>query len=573
MSLTTKAFVLAVAVCISYIIMPHTQLMHSTYAYIGFSILIALIIFGFIYQLIIKRITKLNQFIENSLNFNKSGRDEITVLSDHISNILDQLQKSRTDMQQHLLHCNGALKKANDQLNHEKSERKRAEKSLTNSNDGFERLAHYDQLTGLPTRIFFNESLNKAIIHAKRHNNIQAVLVVNVDSFKNINAAIGHDAGDLVIKELALRLKTTLRAEDILAKHDGDEFIILLSDVGKAKFASTVANKILRACSEPFNINNNELSLTVSIGIVVYPDDGDSLETLLTNVNTALEAVKHAGGNGYQFYTKAMDIEGHEYIQLETALRNAIQNNQLSLHYQPLLHIKRGRIISVEALMRWDHPEFGIINPGVFIPLAEETNLIIPIGEWALTEACKANKRWQDEGYEHLTMSFNLSAKQFYHPDICNVISRILKETGINPEFLELEITETTVMHDIKKSTDILNNIKACGVQISIDHFGVGYTSISHLKQFPISIIKIDQSFIKGIPNNPNDLSIVNAFIALAKNLGLNVVAEGVETAEQVEYLSNHQCDIVQGYYFCHPLSEEKIILQFKKILDDVLVL
>lgn len=433
-------------------------------------------------------------------------------------------------------------------------------------------LAHYDNLTDLPNRVFFNDILNKAISHAKRHKKILAILSINLDSFKNINTSFGRVVGDSMLKATAKRFSNTLRAEDVLARLDGDEFIILLNDIGKPKFASVVAEKLLKACSQPLTIDSHEISVTASVGICIYPSDGESLEVLLNNVNRALDTVKRAGGNNYQFYTREMDMEAHEYVQLENALRKALSNNELVLYYQPKLLIKRGNIAGVEVLIRWSHPQLGLINPAKFIPIAEETGFIMQIGEWALHEACKMNKHWQDEGYEHVTVAVNLSPKQFYHPDIANTIAKVLNETGLNPNYLEIEITEATVMDNIEMTTNILDKIKATGVKISIDHFGTGYISISHLKKIPISAVKIDQSFIKGIPQIPNDIAITNAFIALAHNLGLEVVAEGVETVEQAQYLASQNCDMIQGYFLSHPVPEQKITLQFKKITDKVLI-
>ena len=266
-----------------------------------------------------------------------------------------------------------------------------------------------------------------------------------------------------------------------------------------------------------------------------------------------------------------MDAEASEYIHMEKSLRNAITNNELTLYYQPKIHLKTGSITRLEALIRWVHPEIGVMNPEKFLPIAEETGLIHPIGEWALREACKMNKQWQDAGYAHMSVAVNLSPKQFYHPNIVQIIATALKETGLNPNYLELEITETAMMDDANKATTILADIKSTGVQISIDHFGAGYFSISQLKKFPLTLLKIDQSFIKGIPNNPNDSAITTAIIALAHNLGLEVVAEGVETAEQVQYLSLQNCDMVQGYFLSQPLPAEQIVLQFKKLIEGVL--
>lgn len=430
----------------------------------------------------------------------------------------------------------------------------------------------FDTLTSLPNRIVFNEILNKSINHSKRRKQILAILLINIDSFKVFRETLGPEKGDFILQEMANRFSHVLRSEDVLAKLEGDEYIVLLNDIAKTKFASTVAQKLLQACSQPLLIGTRDYFLTASIGIVVYPHDSVALEELLTNVNLALYNAKRGGKNNYQFYTQEFDKEARKYIQLENALRNAIRSDQLSLHYQPKVHIKSGNIAGIEALIRWEHPDLGVINPSVLIPLAEETGMIMQIGEWALREACKINKYWQDEGYEHLTVSLNLSPKQFHHPEIVDVISSILKETKLNPIYLELEIDEKTVMDDIATSITILKNIKNLGVQISLDHFGTGYTSISHLKQFPISVLKIDQSFIKGIPTIPDDLAITSALISLAHHLGLTVVAQGVETAEQVQYLSTQECDMIQGYFLSHPLPAQTIILQFKKLGDKVLL-
>ncbi len=431
-----------------------------------------------------------------------------------------------------------------------------------------------DQPASPPTagRMQFNESLNKAIAHAKRHNKIFAVLAISIDKFSTIKAQIGLAGCDQALNEIARRFQTTLRTEDILTKLEGEEFIVLLDDIGKPKFASTVAEKLLSACSRPLNVDGHVLKLTASIGICVFPTDGTSLESLFRNMNTALDAVKRSNGDNFQFYEKATDVEAREYIILGEALQKAILNNELTLHYQPRHHLKRGCISGVEALIRWNHPKYGNIDPSIFIPLAEETNLIIPIGEWALREACRTNKTWQDEGYLHFTVGVNLSAKQFNHPDIAKVITKVLDETGLPPDYLEIEISESVVMTNIDNTERILTEIKETGVHISIDHFGVGYTAISHLKRLPINVLKIDQSFIKGVPHIPNDISVTNSFIAIAHNFSMDVVAEGVESAEQVQYLLTQNCDMVQGYYFSYPLPAEKIVQQFKKIQEEVLI-
>ncbi|EKD54581.1 MAG: hypothetical protein ACD_60C00068G0023 [uncultured bacterium] len=426
------------------------------------------------------------------------------------------------------------------------------------------RIERYDELTDLPNHILFNEALTKAISHAKRHNKVLAVLLIDLDDFNAVNTQLGQSRSDNILKQISKRFQKVLRTEDMLARLKEDEFIVLLNDITKPKFASVVAEKILRAAAEPIE----GLSITASIGISIYPHDGLAIEDLLHCANAALNQAKNAGGNVYQFYTEELHLEASEYIQLGTALRHAIQNKELSLYFQPKLNIKKGTIVGVEALVRWTHPELGMINPEKFILLAEETGFIMQLGEWVLREACRINQYWQNEGYEHITISVNLSQKQFQHPDIVKIIETILKETEMNPQYLELEINESTMMEDIDSASQKLFAIKTTGVQISVDHFGTGYTSISHLKKFPLNAIKIDRTFIQGVPNNPDDSAITNALIALAHNLGLEVVAEGVETAEQLQYLTAQNCEIIQGYFISHPLPAHKVVQQLKKLMD-----
>lgn len=532
-------------------------------------ILFSLGIYILLHQFLVKRIESLSKQLDR-INLNGTpthlalkGNDELTLIASEINEMLDNHQNT-------LGLLNQQLQKKSDELAHEKTQSVIQQmttemnqyithkKSVSNQEK--------ESLTELPNRLLFNEALNKAISHAKRHNKVCAVLIIDIDAFKNINATLGESVGNYVLKEIGKRLIKTLRTEDLVAHLEGDEFIVLLNDITKPKFASIVAEKVLQVCAEPIK----EFSLTASIGISIYPNDGLSLENMLKNADTALYKAKHQGGNTYQFYTHGMNLEAREFIKLESDLRNAIDKNQLVLYYQPKLYIKKGSITGVEALLRWAHPELGILHPGQFIPIAEDIGLITKIGEWALNEACKMNKHWQNEGYEHFTVALNLSPKQFEHPDLTKTIGTILKETELDPKYLELELSESTIMDNIDVAKNRLDGIKALGVQLSIDRFGSGYTSISHLKQFPISAIKIDQSYIQGVPNNPNDTAITNAFIGLAHHLGLEVVAEGVETAEQVQYLTMQNCDIVQGYYLSHPLPAQKIVLQFKKLMDRV---
>lgn len=578
MKLTSKALIVLGISFLIFIVVSYVPYVRNTWINLISIILIIFFFLSLTFRFtIVSKINQLNKGlneIKPNLNIKShlhiSGKDEIGHAALLINQLLDQINKLNLQNEKQHVESLDELQKVNTKLKHAIADKETEEKKLFDNKECLTQLARYDNLTALPNRIFFNEILNKAIYHAKRHQKILAILYIDLDKFKKINTDLGHTIGDHVLKEISNRLSNVLRAEDILAKLDADEFIVLLNDIGKPKFASTVAEKLLRACSQPLKIDAHDFTLTASIGISIYPTNGDSLEILLKNVEIALQKAKSMHGNAYQFFNQEMDIEAHEYIQLEAYLRKAIQNKELALYYQPKLHLRKGNICGVEALTRWTHPELGIINPSKFIPLAEETGLIMEIGEWSLYEACKTNKYWQDEGYEHLTVSVNLSPKQFYHPDIHTIIANVLKNTNLSPEYLEVEINESTIMHDIEYASKKLQSIKETNVLISLDHFGVGYTSISHLKQLPVNTLKIDKNFIKGIPLKPDDLAITSAVIALAHNLGLEVVAEGVETAEQVQHLAAQNCDMVQGYFISHPLPAAKIVLQFKKLLERI---
>ncbi len=438
-------------------------------------------------------------------------------------------------------------------------------------NNSLNQLAQHDSLLGLPNWLLFNTLLTKAINQATRHKKILSILLINLDTFNEVNSRFGTKAGDSILKEVGTSLANVLRGEDVIARTEGDEFIVLLNDIGKPKFASAVAEKLLAVCSQPFLVNEKKITVTASIGICVFPTDGTSLEELLNNATVALNQAKKAGKNKYQFHSVDINTEAHEYVELSNELRNAVQKNELMLYFQPKMQIKRGSISGIETLLRWSHPKLGLINPEKFISIAEDTGLIIQLGEWVLQEACRINKFWQKEGFEHMTIAVNLSAKQFYHPNIAEMIATALKKAELDPAYLEIEITESVVMNDIEMTRHILDKIKQTGVSITIDHFGTGYISISHLKSIPVSTVKIDRSFIKGVPTIPNDIDITNAFIALAHSLNLEVVAEGVETIEQAQFLATQNCDIVQGYFLSYPLPAQKIVLQFKELRDTVL--
>lgn len=542
---------------------------------LGLTVLSFLILFAAIYFLIIKRINKLRDNVSNivsKLSLNKQStqsNDEIISIQSQVDLIFQQIQGMDHKVESHLLKVTRELQNKNSHLEQELSVRMRSEKMklikeyLTN-------LGRADNPSQLPNGVYFNEILNRAINHANRRQQILAVLLLDIDGFKRVFEKFGKHNCDLILHEIGKRFSNVLRKEDVLAKIDGDEFIILLSDIHKPKFASMVAEKILNICSQLLKIDDHEFNLTTSIGISIFPNDGNTLEALIENADRALFSAKKDGGNRYQFHIEALHLEAKEYIKLESALRQALHNNQLALYYQPKFRLKAGTITGVEALMRWEHPTLGIISPSTFIQLAEESGMMMQIGEWALRDACERIKYWQNDGYEHLTVSLKMSPKQFYHPDIIKVFNKVFETVPMNPNYIELQINEKTIMDNVEEAAIILQNLKAIGVQLSIDHFGTGYTSIRYLKQFPISAIKIDQSYIKGIPNNVDDTAITSAVIALAHQLGLEVIAEGVESAEQIQFLSTQNCDIVQGYFLSHPLSAQKIVLQFKKLQEEV---
>lgn len=541
-------------------------------SFVALGIIFSMLMIWLLRALIIKRLEHLDKNVaeiseknELSRRVSEEGNDELSSVAHQINTMMGIIEASHLKLEHRVTERTQELQQTNVQLQQEIAERKSVEKELIIHKEHLVRLAHYDNLTSLPNRVFFNEMLTKTLSQAKRHKKSFAILFVDLDRFKNINDALGHPTGDLVLKEIATRFSTVLRAGDVLARLGGDEFIILLNDINHPKFASPVAEKILALCAEPIAVSSHEFFITTSIGICTYPDDGESLEDLLKNADMAMYKAKRSGGGIFHYYTHEMDLEAHEHIKLEASLRKALTNNEFVLYYQPKLNLKDGMITGVEALIRWENPEIGLVSPAKFIPLAEETGLIMQIGDWALREACKTNKSWQNQGYRPISMAVNLSAKQFRHQDIANVVSNILKETELDPQYLELEITETAVMDDVEKAITKLNDIQQMGVKISIDDFGTGYTSISYLKQFPVGVIKIDQSFIKGLPQSQNDCAITSAVIALAHSLDIKVVAEGVETPEQLEFLADQGCDMVQGYYLSRPLPENKIILQFVK--------
>jgi len=425
-------------------------------------------------------------------------------------------------------------------------------------------MAHHDALTQLPNRALLYDRIGQAVAQAQRNREALALLFIDLDRFKTVNDSLGHPVGDRLLKAVGERLMACTRGSDTIARIGGDEFVVLLADLNQPEDARHVAQKVLDSLSEPLMIDGHELKVTPSIGICAYPHDGEDVETLMRNADTAMYYAKQMGRNNYQFFTQAMNDAAQERLVLENDLRHALERGEFTLHYQPQLDLKTGGIIGFEALVRWLHPQRGMVVPSQFIPAAEETGLIGPIGEWVLREACSQARVWHLAGHQQLQVSVNCSAQQFQHEGLVETVGRILRETGLPANRLDLEITESVI---IQRSEEVIARFQAfddMGVRISIDDFGTGYSSLSYLKRFAIHQLKIDQSFVRDISSDPDDAAIVSAIIAISHSLGLNVVAEGVETAEQLAFLRSLGCDAAQGYYFSKPLSAE----EFTRLLD-----
>ncbi len=436
--------------------------------------------------------------------------------------------------------------------------RKRTEAQL-------KRIAYSDMLTGLPNRKSFYKDLEESVIQSRRRGDrrLWALLFMDLDRFKDINDTLGHDVGDGLLKEVAGRIQDCLRKSDYIYRLGGDEFTVIANDLGKDIDAARVAQKILDTVSQPIYVNGHKLFITASIGISVFPDDGDDVEVMVKNADMAMYAAKEER-NGYRFYTAEMNQRALERMKLESTLRQAVHQKQLVLHYQPLVNNDR-RILGMEALVRWNHPELGLLLPDQFIPLAEETGAILVIGEWVIREACRQAKKWHDMGYDWLYVSINLSPRQLGQPNLVDIIERILAETGLPPSCLKLEMTESGVADKAEQAASQMRRLHDMGVRFAIDDFGTGYSSLGHLKRFPVDTLKIDRSFIRDATSNPDDREIIKTIISMAKNMGMETVAEGVETEEQNEFLCTEGCYLMQGFLFGHPIPED----EFERLLEE----
>ncbi len=420
-------------------------------------------------------------------------------------------------------------------------------------------LAHHDALTELPNRVLFMDRLSQALTRARWRGRVIGVMFLDLDRFKNLNDTLGHDVGDHFLQAMAARLKGAVREGDTVARFGGDEFAILLEDVAHAEDVSAIAGKMLQTFSMPFVLDEHEYYITASIGISLYPNDGADPTTLLKHADTAMYRAKDLGKNNYQFYAADMSAVAFERLTLETSLRHALERREFVLYYQPQVEIASGRLLGMEVLLRWRHPDFGLIGPLQFIHLAEETGLIVPIGEWVLRTACAQARAWETEGMRVPRLAINISGRQFSEPAFIDTIKRLLNEYGLQTTQVEFEITESVIMKDARLTADRLGLLYAAGIRFAIDDFGTGYSSLSYLKRFPISTLKIDKSFIHDVTTSEDDAEIVRTIIAMAHGLRLKVIAEGVETPEQLALLRAHGCDAVQGYYFSRPLPPEDL--------------
>ena len=438
------------------------------------------------------------------------------------------------------------------------TERKRAEETIR-------RQAYYDVLTNLPNRPLFKDRLEQGMKNAHHNKQMLAIMILDLDRFKNINETLGHVLGDKLLVAVSERLLGILNENETIARFGGDEFALLLPQIGKVEEATEHAQKIIELLATPFKLNEHELHVTTSIGVAFYPDDGETSELVLKNAETAMYRAKDQGRNNYQLYASGMNVSAFKQLLMENSLRRALEKEEFVIYYQPQISLTTQKVIGAEALVRRQHPDLGLVFPNEFIGLAEETGLIVPIGEWIIKKVCEQSKKWQADGFEKMCIAVNLSARQFQQMNLVSTIAKIIADTGLDPACLGLEVTESIAMKNADFTIAALNEFKKMKIHLSLDDFGTGYSSLSYLKRFPLETLKIDRSFVRDITTDPNDAAIVNAVVALAHSLKLSVVAEGVETEGQLTFLKNHQCDSVQGYIFSHPLSE----INFLKFIKD----
>ncbi|MGL6014997.1 MAG: bifunctional diguanylate cyclase/phosphodiesterase [Selenomonadaceae bacterium] len=542
---------------------------------IGIFILFAIWTLTFLDKSVLRRLSNLSEEIrkigQDRIFSNRLRaqpvQDELTAVTDEINSMLGELESGQIQ----LAASEQGLKKANDELERRVWERtvelveanENLQKGIVErakTQEKMEYIAYHDSMTGLPNRLLFSQLLSEAVYDASRAGKMLAVLFLDIDSFKMINDTMGHAVGDQLLQEVAERLTNSLRREDVVARFGGDEFIILISRMEDVKCIELIAEKLLSSFYQPFTLNDQDCFMTTSIGIAIYPMDGRTADQLIKNADIAMYKAKENGKNQYVLCTPHMRNIVSEMMRLSNKLYRAMERQQLEVYYQPQVDCQTGGITGMEALLRWNHPELGMVSPAKFIPLAEQTGLVIPIGEWILRTACTQAKQWQEEGLDRVKLGVNLSLKQFQNHDIVAQVRGILAETRLEAEYLELEVTEGIAMEGKEYILKMLNTFKAMGIQIAIDDFGTDYSSLRYIKDLPASRLKIAMNFIQGIGVEPDGLlnkdeALTKAIIVLAKSLGIKVIAEGVETEKQLHFLQQWGCDEIQGYYFFAPLS------------------
>ena len=419
--------------------------------------------------------------------------------------------------------------------------------------------AYYDALTELPNHTLLQDRLVKALAGARRRKEKVALLFLDLDRFKLINDSLGHTAGDLLLQSVAKRINVWTREQDTVARLGGDEFLVVLNGIKEISDAAVAAERLMKAMTTEFVVQGHSLSVTCSLGISIFPDHGKDGEILIGNADAAMYCAKESGRNNFQFFTENMNAQAVEHLALEQNLRKALERKELFLAYQPQMDIATGGLIGLEALLRWQHPEMGLVPPDRFIRIAENSGLIVPIGEWVLRTACTQVRAWQDAGLLAVSVAVNVSPVQFRQEGFCQLIRQVLRETRLAPHHLELELTESLLLSSTDTMISVLRQLRDMGVKLAIDDFGTGYSNLSYLKQFPVSKLKIDRSFVRNVVGNPDDAAIAATIISMAKNLRLKVIAEGVETEEQLSFLRAHQCDEIQGYYFSKPLPADEL--------------
>jgi len=495
-----------------------------------------------------------------SLRVIGEGKDELGNLVVDFNKMLDEIQlrddelkDHRTQLEERVTQRTSELEESNNQLSQSKKQAETVAKRM-------EYHAHHDDLTGLPNRILLNDRINTELAHARRQKSMMALLFLDLDRFKVINDSLGHAIGDQLLRVISRRLKNCIRDEDTIARLGGDEFMILLPRITSSSDAGRVGRKITEALVEPVSCNGHELHITTSIGISIYPFDSTDVETLIKNADISMYRAKELGRNKVVYYTAEMNAGSRKQLALETNLRKALDRGELELHYQPKINTAINTVVGVEALLRWNHPTMGSVSPAEFIPVAEDSGLIIPIGEWVLETAFKQLREWHDAGHDELTMAVNLSSAQLSRAGIEASINDSISNAGIDPCMAELEITENIAIHDIDSAIAILNKLKCTGINIAMDDFGTGYSSLSYLRRLPIDIVKIDQSFVRDIPDSKEAILIAQAIIAMAQSLRLSLIVEGIENVKQLNYFRQQGCEVMQGFLFSRPVAAEDIL-------------